>query len=212
MINGMKGILFDMDGLLFDTESVWQKNWKLEAEKRGYEYPEVFPQYICGTSGESMYAAILKFFPNVDAVEFAAKVTAQVAEDVSHGVEPMPGLHEILKQAKEKGYRIAVASSSPMAQIKSNLEREGILHFFDALTSSKEVANGKPSPDVFLLAAKRIGLDPKECLVFEDGLNGIRAGVAAGCTCIMIPDLVAPDEYAKEHCYGIYKSLLDVEL
>ena len=212
MIDGIRGILFDMDGLLFDTERVWQKHWRIAANEHGYEYPEDFPLYISGTSGPGMLRVIRQFFPAVDAETFSALVHERVHEELTHGVEPMPGMYEILAQAKEKGYLTSIASSSTMEQIESNLEKAGARHYFDALTSGREVKSGKPEPDIFLLAAKRLGLDPSECLVFEDGLNGVKAAYAAGCQCIMIPDLVPADEFAKGYCMGIYDSLEKVEL
>ena len=89
---------------------------------------------------------------------------------------------------------IAVASSSGRDRILSNLRATGLERFFDAVVSGQQVERGKPEPDIFLLAAKEIGCPPEDCYVFEDSLNGVRAGMAAGCTTVMVPDLVPPPE------------------
>ena len=122
-----------------------------------------------------------------------------------------PGIHEMLSFMKENGVRIAVASSSPMETIQSNLERTGILSFFDVITSGQEVEKGKPEPDIFLLAAQRLELEPEDCYVFEDGSNGIHAGAAAGCATVMIPDLTEPNEELKNLTAGIYDSLMEAK-
>ena len=109
---------------------------------------------------------------------------------------------------RERGVKLAVASSSARAMVEDNLRRAEILDCFDAVVSGQEVTRGKPAPDIFLLAAERIGCAPEDCYVFEDGVNGARAGVAAGCAAVMIPDLMEPTEDLRAGCAGIYPSLL----
>lgn len=91
--------------------------------------------------------------------------------------------------------------------IRRNLGGNGVEEFFDEFTSGREVANGKPAPDIFLLAAERLGVPPEECWVFEDSLSGTEAGARAGCRVIMIPDLVPPDDGARKRCWGIFPDL-----
>ena len=105
-----------------------------------------------------------------------------------------PGAGELLEYLSAQGVNIAVASSSGRARILSNLRATGLERFFDAVVSGQQVERGKPEPDIFLLAAKEIGCPPEDCYVFEDSLNGVRAGMAAGCTTVMVPDLVPPLE------------------
>ena len=95
--------------------------------------------------------------------------------------------------------------------VEHNLELAGIAQYFDVVVSGQEVVYGKPEPDIFLLAAERLGLSPMDCYVFEDGINGVKAGLAAGCTTIMIPDLTPPTEELKHACAGIYSSLLEAK-
>ena len=105
--------------------------------------------------------------------------------------------------------KTAVASSSSLEDIRDNLGRLGLLEYFDALVSGHELPSGheKPAPDIFLLAAERIGCAPEDCYVFEDGVNGCLAGIAAGCATVMIPDLFQPTEELRQNCAGIFESL-----
>ena len=95
--------------------------------------------------------------------------------------------------------------------IESNLRRNGFESFFEAVVCGADVLRGKPEPDIFLLAAERIGCAPEDCYVFEDGVNGSRAGIAAGCATVMVPDLMPPTEDLRNGCAGIYPSLTAVK-
>lgn len=110
---------------------------------------------------------------------------------------------------RAKGIIIAVASSSDEEMIRRNLNKAGIEQYFQAVVSSHHLARSKPAPDVFLEAAKQIHLDPAECYVFEDAINGVKAGYAAGCRTIMIPDMTLPDEETKQKASAIYPSLIE---
>ena len=204
-----KGVIFDMDGLLLDTEQIWQANWHKQAALAGVEFPEEFPKYICGTSGQLMLDVIHRFFPTVDAVQFMTDTKAGVKYDLQHGEIPeKPGLHEILAFFKEAGCKIAVASSSDKDQIRHNLEKSGVIQYFDVIVSGQQAEHGKPAPDIFLMAAAELGLANEDCYVFEDAINGVKAGIASGSATIMIPDVMAPTEECRTGCVGIYDSLL----
>ena len=125
----------------------------------------------------------------------------------SKQVPMKPGVVELLEYLKQHAVRMAVASSAPMELIKSNLRLAGIADYFDAVVSGEQVEHGKPFPDIFLLAAQKLNLQAQDCYVFEDGINGVRAGIQAGCSTIMVPDLVPPTKELYEQCTGIYPSL-----
>ena len=182
----MKGAIFDMDGLLFDTENIYQETWNELAAENGVTLGADFVGDICGTSGAHM---------------------KRVRQKLKVYVPKKPGAEWIVKAFHDRGMRLAVASSSYPEQIESNLKLAGMREYFDAVVSGKEVEHGKPAPDIFLLAAERIGCTPETCYVFEDSENGIHAGKAAGCTAIMIPDVLVPSEEIKEIADGIYESL-----
>lgn len=204
-----KGVIFDMDGLLLDTERIYRDSWKIVAKEFGVCHNPEFPKAVCGTSGAGKVAVIEKYYPGINVNAFIEACRRHVYESVSKFVPEKPGMHEILDYFKKKGIKIAVASSSRIEIIENNLRKVGVLDQFDAVVSGMQIEHGKPAPDIFLEAARQIGCDPKDCYVFEDARNGIKAGAAAGCDTIMIPDLTDPDEELKSLCVAIYPSLLD---
>ena len=203
-----KGSIFDMDGLLFDTERLYRDSWVEMAVKFGQTPDPAFPRAICGTSGEHSLEVIHAHYPTVDAAEFHACGIARVQEMLENGVPEKPGIREILSYFREHGVKTAVASSSGRAMIESNLRRAQVIGYFDVIVSGDQIRHGKPEPDIFLEAARRLGCAPEDCYVLEDGINGVRAGLAAGCATIMIPDLTEPTEELRAACAGVYPSLL----
>ena len=134
-----------------------------------------------------------------DADAFMQACLSRVDGILETSVPEKPGIREMLDYLRAHGVKTAVASSSRLELIEHNLALAGIRDRFDALVSGEEVAHGKPAPDIFLLAAERIGCAPEDCYVFEDGANGIRAGASAGCTTAMVVDLSEPtDELPEE--------------
>ena len=162
---------------------------------------------ICGTSGAHMCRVIEKHYGVADGSVIMEECMKRVRQKLKVHVPKKSGAERIVKTFFDKGIRLAVASSSYPEQIESNLKLAGMREYFDAVVSGKEVKHGKPAPDIFLLAAERIHCTPETCYVFEDSENGIRAGKAAGCTAIMIPDVLAPSEEIKKFVDGIYESL-----
>lgn len=205
-----EGAIFDMDGLMFDTEPIWTESWAPALASVGKEYPHGLANAVRGTSGKSMEAIISRFVPDVDAALVREKVYAMVHARVQQGVPKKPGLDELLAYLAEQGVPMAVASSSALEVIKTNLANGGVSEYFGELVTGAGMAHPKPEPDIFLKTAEAMGVDPARTLVFEDSLSGVRAGVAGGFLTIMVPDLVAPDDYAKEHAALICSSLLEV--
>ncbi len=207
-----KGAIFDMDGLLFDTEKIFQQTWNEIAEERKIQLSADFAKAISGTSGSHMQSVIEKYYGVADGSTIQHECIMRVAEKLKEHVPKKPGVCEILEFFKANGFRIAVASSSTKKQIENNLEIADIRSYFDAVVSGNEVKNGKPAPDIFLYAAEKIGCKPQDCYVFEDSQNGIRAGFAAGCKAIMIPDMIAPTEEMYRLSYRIYDSLSEARI
>ena len=203
----MKGAIFDMDGLLFDTENIYQEIWNELAAENGVTLGADFVGDICGTSGAHMCRVIEKHYGVADGSIIMEECMKRVRQKLKVHVPKKAGAERIVKAFCDKDIRLAVASSSYPEQIESNLKLAGMRGYFDVVVSGKEVKHGKPAPDIFLLAAERIGCTPETCYVFEDSENGIRAGKAAGCTAIMIPDVLAPSEKIKKLVDGIYESL-----
>lgn len=205
----MKGVIFDMDGLMFDTERLWKKEWKAMADSLGIKLEPVFHKEITGTSGDLMLQVIAKYYHTDKPQYIADMVRTAVEEDLQVELPEKPGLHEILEACRERGYLIAAASSSPKELIISNLERAHVLPYFNAICCGVDVENGKPAPDIFLLAANKLELEPSSCYVLEDSYNGIRAAYTAGCKAIMVPDMQEPTIEMEEKAAHICRSLYD---
>ena len=203
-----KGAIFDMDGLLFDTERLYQRIWHEIAQERGIELGSDFARTICGTSGARMLHIVEQYYHVSDGNEIARECLRRMGESLSAHVPMKTGVREILDFFQEKGFAIAVASSSSLQQITSNLENAGIRGYFSEIVSGSEVKQGKPAPDIFLLAAERIGCRPEECFVFEDSENGIKAGHAAGCMTVMVPDLVEASSVILPYCTMVCSDLI----
>lgn len=204
-----KGAIFDMDGLLFDTEQLYQDSWNVLAVEFGQTPVPDFAKAISGTNGEQMRKVVQTYYPSIDADEYIKRCLERVDRLEETHVPEKPGLHTILNGLKKNGVRMAVASSSPAHMIRRNLQVAGVESFFDVVVSSSQVEHGKPAPDIFLLAASQLGFEPEECYVFEDSFNGIRSGAAAGCAAVMIPDQVPPTEEIQSLCTGIYSNLAE---
>ena len=190
-----RGAIFDMDGLLLDTERLYQESWVEMARAFGQPPDPAFPSAVSGTSGEGMREVIRRYYPAVDPYAFQAGCLARVDAVLEKQGPPVkPGAGELLDYLSARGVSIAVASSSGWERIASNLRAAGLERFFVAVVSGQQVERGKPEPDIFFLAAGEIGCPPGDCYVFEDSLNGVRAGMAAGCVTVMVPDLVPPPE------------------
>ncbi len=204
------GAIFDMDGTLVDTERLYRKAWYVAAEQWGVTATEEFRQAMAGLPQAPSVQVIHRFFPQVsDPLQFYRDGMNWVWQEVKRHLPLRPGAREILEYFRGQGVKIALASSSWRAMIQDNLTNGGLREFFDVIVSGEDVKRGKPSPDIFLLAAERLGLAPEDCYVLEDSVSGARAGVAAGCATVMIVDLFPPTEDLKASCAAIFPSLTD---
>lgn len=205
-----KGAIFDMDGLLFDTELVYNTSWYEVADNLGLLIHEKMLDELRGTNGTIMNSIVNSYLPRVDAEKLIEEVFAFAKKMLAHSVPMKDGVIEILSYLKDNNIKLALASSAPMDLILSNLKMSKIDFYFDVIVSGQQVVNGKPHPDIFLLAAEKLMLSPSDCYVLEDGFHGVEAAVRAGCSTIMVPDLLVPTKKQYEICCGIYTSLIDV--
>ena len=209
----IKAVLFDMDGLMVDTESLATEAFIHSAKKQGYDMTKEEILLVLGFTTKSIYEFWENYFKNSDVsgkqlVDDHYKYIENIL--FTTGPRKMPYIEELLKYLKESNYKVAVASSSNMNHIINNMEKTGLKKYIDEFASGAEVENGKPAPDVFLLAAERLGVKPEECLVLEDSKAGVLAGSSAGAKVIMVPDMFKPDEVCKEKAYRIVNNLGEV--
>ena len=206
----IEGAIFDMDGLMFDTEPIWTRTWEPVLATIGIAYPEGLADAVRGTSGKTMEAVINRFAPEADAAYVREKAYEMVHEELQKGAPKKPGLDELLAYLHEQGVPMGVASSSSLEVIEMNLINGGAREYFSELFTGVGMANPKPAPDIFLNTAAAMGVDPAHTLVFEDSLSGVRAGVAGGFITVMVPDMLAPDDFARENAAAICKDLFEV--
>lgn len=197
----LKGAIFDQDGLLFDTEVIFEKSWQKAGEELGMPVTLDLTRRLSGCGKKELAEVIDGVFPGVDSVAFVERAHRHAAATQLAMTPVMkPGVREMLKFCRASGIRTALASSSMRHLVDHNLESTGLAGFFDAIVTGRDVVNGKPAPDIFLLAAERIGVPAADCVVFEDAFPGIRAAHAAGCRPVLIPDRAPPTAEILEIC------------
>ena len=209
----IKAVLFDMDGLMIDTESLSTEAFINSAKAQGYNMTKEETLKVLGFTKASIYQFWIDYFQgtNVDGKKLVDDHYEYI-ENVLYtvGPEKMPYVEELLKYLRENNYKIAVASSSDTADIENNLEKTKLEKYIDEIASGAEVENGKPAPDVFLLAAERLGVDAKDCLILEDSKAGIKAGKASGAMVFMVPDMFTVDKECEDTADRILTNLGEV--
>lgn len=209
----IKAVIFDMDGLMFDTERLWDTLWEPTCRALGLEMPQDLEAFFTGgrgLAGVKLNEHIQKFFPQADPQVIVEKIWELAEQRFAQGVPCKPGLAELLETLEEKKLPRIVASSSPRALIQKNLETTGMARYFDQVVCGADVRYSKPAPDIFLEAARRLGVDIRDCLVLEDSFNGVRAGHAAGAVTVMVPDIAQPDEEIRALYNRCCKDLFEV--
>lgn len=206
------GLVFDMDGLIFNSERVVQRSWEWVGKELGYEH---FGEHIYNTIGFNVKRREEYFRKNV-CPDFPMDKFSVMTRERYHqiveeeGLAKKTGVEELLKYAADEGYRIALATSSRRAHASELMEEHGLLKYFDGAVYGDMVTSGKPSPEIYMKACLEIGVSPANALALEDAPAGIRSAVAAGMRAIMIPDLVEPDEKILKMVWHRYDTLLDV--
>jgi HAD superfamily hydrolase (TIGR01509 family) len=184
----IKGVLFDMDGVLADSEPfICQAAIMMFAETGLIVLPDDFKPFV-GT-GENRYIGGVaeKYGLNIDIEKVKARTYAIYLEIIHGKLKPLPGAIGFVRKCSNLGFRTAVATSADAVKMEANLKEIGLpSSTFNATINGLEVENKKPFPDIYIKAAERIGLKPEECLVVEDAVSGIKAAKAAGCKCLAV--------------------------
>ena len=204
--------IFDMDGLMFDTERVARDGWIAVGKEDGYTVTVDFLDRVTGVNAVRVGELCHEEFGADFAYEsFSSRVRDYMFRVFDReGMPCKPGLVELLDALAARRIRTAVASSSSRPIVLDYLRRAGVDDRFDAVICGDMIANSKPAPDIFFKAAEVLKTPPAECLVLEDSYNGVRAGHAAGMATVMIPDLLPPTDELRGLATRIFPSLLDV--
>jgi HAD superfamily hydrolase (TIGR01509 family) len=184
----LDAIIFDMDGVLVDSEPLGMEAMRRVMARHGITYTEADNEEFLGrTTLEECRILRVRYGLAPDAGELTRQYVDVLVGLIQERPRPMPGVPDVLSQLRAADHRMALASSADPAVIASNVESLDLSRFFDAIVSGTEVARGKPAPDVFLETARRLGVSPGGCLVIEDSRNGLLAAKAAGMTCAVVP-------------------------
>jgi HAD superfamily hydrolase (TIGR01509 family) len=208
----VKGALFDMDGLMFDTERIYGIYWRETSRELGYPMDDAMVSKMCGAVRDFQVWAIHD--------GMGADAPAEQIIDETHrltrehiATNPIPikeGLVELLQALRARGIPIAIATGTRRVWADDMLARSGMSEYIDAMICGDEVSACKPNPEIFLKAAALIGVPPQECIVLEDSYNGIRAARAAGAQPIMVADTMQPTDEIRALCAGVVGRLDEV--
>ncbi len=198
-----------MDGLLIDSERIIMQACIAAASEIGITYTQTQYTELIGRAGPDSTRRMIEQLKGEENFNHVMQgLDARLAEH-NHTFPLKDGVLDFLKNYKANGIICSVASSSPKHHITHRLSQVGVLDFFSHITSGQEVTHGKPNPDIYLLAVRKLGLDAAECIVFEDSETGAHAAIAAGLKVVVVPDLLQPSEYVKENCHEVVDSLQD---
>lgn len=210
-INKIKSVIFDMDGVIFDTEKVYLDVWSNVFENYGYKMTKEIYSSVLGTGRENVKKVFLQQFGNELPIEVMYKEKDEnLAKAIDAGVPLKDGAVEILIYLKKNNYKIALATSATKERALKQLREANIESFFDVIVCRDEVKETKPNPEIFLKVAEKLMRTPEECIVIEDSKAGIIAARKAGMIGIHIVDLKEADEEILSQCYKSFNNLNEI--
>ncbi len=201
----MFSVIFDMDGTLTDTQTVCVRAWDYAGGLQGFKNAGESIKHVLGMNKEGWEAYLAAHYEGIDLLAFDTAMREYIINSGTPALKK--GAKEIVEFLKQNGIKMAVASGSATDEIEWKLGETGIIDYFDAFAGGEEVEHCKPAPDVFLLAAERLGANPEECFVFEDSSLGIKAGHTAGMKCIGVADVAPFTDEARGLMYKELNSL-----
>ncbi|MCJ7840808.1 HAD family hydrolase [Lederbergia sp. NSJ-179] len=189
----IKAVVFDFDGLILDTESVWYECYKEVLERFNVELPlEVFAQII-GTHDEAFHQYMVEQLKGSEHIEAIKTAASTLHREKMTDLVLREGVKDFLEEAKELNLRIGLATSSHKGWVMPFLEKYGVIDYFDTIQTSDNVTNIKPDPELYLKAIEALDVQPTEAIAFEDSINGSMAAKKAGMTCVIVPNPVTKD-------------------
>ena len=205
-------VIFDMDGVIFDSERVYINAYKKLASKYGIDDFEVVHRACMDSIGVTRQKTKEIFFSYVGHEFDYDSYREDVQKELNMTeYEIKPGVFELFDWLKETGARIALASSTREVSVRKSLGHAGLTEYFDQIVCGDMVSHSKPHPEIFLTAAERLGAEPSTCYIIEDSYNGIRAAHAAGAHPIMVPDILQPDDEIRGLAEAVLPSLIEVK-
>lgn len=208
----IQAVVFDMDGIMFDTEHYSSIAMREVGEKLGMPGMDEYAVEVLGANAQSVRDNFARRYGHMMSSEefWSAVREHRKANGEDESIPVKTGLYELLDYLKENGYKIAVATSTAQPKVLQNFEITGINGRFDAIVCGDMIEKSKPEPDIYLKAAEMLGLDPAACLALEDSPNGLRSAKSAGMYTVMVPDMIPATEELLRVADKKVDTLLDV--
>jgi HAD superfamily hydrolase (TIGR01509 family) len=196
MING---VLFDMDGVLLDSEEFITRAGIMMFKEKGVDVKESDFKPFTGMGENRFLGGVAEKYGIPFNQEKDKARAYEIYDRITHGkLKPLPGVREFIEKCRQKRLKLAVATSADEVKMRINLRETGLSErLFDILVNGLEVQNKKPHPEIYQLAAKRLGLDPASCLVVEDAISGMKSAKAAGCKCLAITSSFSEGDFTE---------------
>lgn len=204
-------VIFDMDGLLIDSERLSIRCWSEAASELGFNIDHALWLRMVGLGERDSARLLGEHLDHAQVAQLVARCHQRYEARMLIEMPLRPGVTELLELLCNHQVPRAVATSTRQPRATQKLQAAGLLPYFQQVLSSSDVGQPKPAPDIYLLAARRLGVAPAQCLVLEDSPTGVRAALAAGMTVIQVPDLVAPDDDVRALGHRIVESLFDAQ-
>jgi len=207
----VEAVIFDMDGLLLDTESVYRSAMVAAALAMGYDFPDDFYRSMVGTAEADIHLMLQqRFGADFPIARLFADCETEMRRRLDGGVPVKAGATELIGELAARKLPMAVATSTVRRIAEHHLARAGLLEHFSAICTREDVTRGKPHPDIFLVAAGKLGVRPERCVVLEDSYPGVRAAHASGAMAIMVPDMLPATDELRALCVAVVRDLHDV--
>lgn len=185
----IKAVIFDMDGVMIDSEPLWEKTERILLSRRGIDYSPEYRDRIVGLNQRDSGTLLVETFNLKEPVDGIISERVEILTSIyEEELELVPGLLPLLDEIRNTDYLLAVASSSPMRVIKFVLDMFSLNEYFPVVVSGECTDYGKPHPAIYLRAAELLAVGPRECVAIEDSINGVNSAKAAGMYCIAVPD------------------------
>ena len=208
-----KEAIFDMDGVIFDSERLVLEGWQEIAAKYGIKgIEEVLPRCL-GVNAQATREIFREYYgQDFPYDEYKKEASALFHSRYGNGKLPLkPGVKELLSYLKENGYLVGLASSTRQAIVEQEIRDAGLMPYFDNLVCGDMLKRSKPEPDIYLKACENLDVEPRMAVAVEDSYNGIRSAKRAGMVPVMVPDMVQPDEEMRSLAHKICKDLFEVK-
>jgi len=207
--DGFKAAIFDMDGLLIDSERIIMQACITAAQQVGITYTHAEYVELIGRAGPDSTRIMVEQLGGESNFNLVMQGLDALLAERNNTFPLKHGASELLKHYQDNNIICSVASSSATHHISHRLSQVGVLDYFSHITSGQEVTRGKPNPDIYLLAVNKLGLKAEECIAFEDSETGARAAIAAGLRVVVVPDLKQPSEFVVQNSHLTIESLND---